>query len=99
VSDPKPAIHQRAEFLDLLPAYVNGLLGQADSHRMEHALQQYPEWRHDVVFDQMWKEALQSHMPELDMQQEWLVFERRLEIAGLIDTKLDNNLDIKQHDN
>ena len=38
-------------------------------------------------------------MPELDMQQEWLVFERRLEIAGLIDTKLDNNLDIKQHDN
>lgn len=95
MSDPKPAIDQRAEFLGLLPAYVNDLLDQADTQRMERALQQHPEWQHDVVFDHLWKEALQTHELDLDMAKEWLVFERRLEQEGLIDAKLDS----KQHDN
>lgn len=91
MSDPMLHITQQAEFLSLLPGYLNGLLGPADTQRMEQALQQHPQWRHDLAFDQLWKQAMQSHQPKLDEETAWLMFRKRLE--------QDNLLPPHQHDN
>ena len=91
MSDPTQPMNERAEFLGLLPAYMNGLLDEADSQRMKQALQQHPEWQHDVAFDQLLSEAMLSHQPKLSQQEAWLMFKRRLEQEGLLNTR--------QHDN
>lgn len=77
-------ITTRAEFASLLPGYLNGLLGAADTQRMERALQQHPQWRHDLEFDGLWKQTMQSHQPKLDEETAWFMFKKRLEQENLL---------------
>lgn len=88
MSDAMTPITEEAEFLSLLPGYLNGSLGTTDTQRMEHALQQHPDWQHELAFDQIWKQAMQSHQPKLDSEQAWLMFKEQLVQAELIKRKL-----------
>lgn len=88
MSDPISPITDRAEFLGLLPGYLNGLLDETDRQRMDKAQQQHPEWQNDIVFDQLWKEAMQNHKSKLDNEEAWLMFKEQLVQADLIKRQL-----------